>query len=73
MAHAIGTTVWHRGYECRVTTEPYEGGMWQDAVNLETGKAVTLPTPEAVAARVVRDRAAHQALQDGFRRLRESA
>ncbi len=73
MAYAIGETVWRGGCECRITTEPYAmaKGAWQDALNLETGKTVMVPTPESTAASVAKQHADWHEMQAGFKRLRD--
>ena len=72
MAFQIGETIFRSGFEVVITSSPYamHGGEWQDGVN-EEGKTVMVPTHESVDARVKKLQSDRQAMQDGFRRLRE--
>ncbi len=69
--YEIGSMVWFRGDEYKITTEPYVryGHEWQDAEG--HGKVVALPTPEQTAANVAKQKAEYAEQQAGFRRLKE--
>ena len=70
MPHAIGATVWHNGTPAVITTEPYTlyGGTWQDA-KAESGRTITVPTPEWVAERDAKRRVAEDDARRRFATL----
>lgn len=72
MPFAIGHKIWSRGEEATITTEPYEmhGGQWQDA-ETESGKTVTVPTPEYKDACGRQLKADWREQQRQFRNLRK--
>jgi hypothetical protein len=70
MAHSIGDTVWFKGDEVVITTEPYElcGGTWQDAIT-ESGSIVCLATPEYIEDSVNMQKEDWKEQQQQFRNL----
>ena len=69
--YEIGQKIWKWGNEIKITSEPYEkiGGWWQDGVVIETGKIVTVPTPDQEAKNVQAQKDAWQKQQSDFRKL----
>jgi len=58
MPYAIGQTIWRNGDQVTIRTAPYTlyGGEWQDAI-MQDGRALTVPTPEAMEEREAKRRA----------------
>lgn len=71
--YSIGQKVWHRGDEATVTSLPYKlhGADWQDATLTDTGRIVTLPTPEQMEQNAQNAKHGWQAQQAGFAKLRK--
>jgi hypothetical protein len=70
MAHKIDTKVWHKGDEVTIISDSYvlHGGEFQDAVT-ETGKVITIATPEQQAGNADRSRTEWIEQQAQFRKL----
>lgn len=71
MRHAIGSTVYNRGFAVTITSEPYQvhGGEFQDGTEDETGRKVSVPTPRHVEAKAAREQAEWKEQQEQFRRV----
>jgi len=74
VAYYVGEKVWHQGDEVTIITKPYKmyGGFFQDA-KVETGKVISIATPDQVINNIQKDLANRKATQEGFRKLREMA
>jgi len=72
MMYNVGEKVWHQGDEVTIITKPYEmyGGFFQDA-EIETGKVISIATPDQVINNIQKDLDGRKDMQEGFRRLRE--
>jgi hypothetical protein len=70
MAHKIGAKVWHSGDEVTIISNSYvlHGGEFQDAIT-ETGKTITIATPEQQSRNAERSRTEWIEQQSQFRKL----
>jgi hypothetical protein len=70
MAHKIDTKVWHKGDEVTIISDSYvlHGGEFQDAMT-ETGKVITIATPEQQSRNAGRSRTEWNEQQSQFRKL----
>ena len=70
---AVGSTIWSKGDEYLVVNAPFikDGIEWIDAIGVENGRAITVPTPRHREAMVKQKQAEWREQQAQFRRLRE--
>lgn len=73
MAHKIGSKVWYKGDEVVITSAPYVlfGGEFQDALT-ESGKTVSIATPEQNNANALRAKSDWKAMQSDFSKLKSA-